>query len=166
MPQITLPDEHLSLIGMIAIRSEVGTQLLDMLLQGWFHDLPQGLMQDVRRVDAERKAEMLREAFQAVLPAESRAIAALFARLRVANEDRKAMLHEAWVLAEAPDVQGLALRLLSGDEPRQRVTTRSLSALDRTIASLLLELTLLYARASEARTAPPSASPDRPEPPG
>ena len=166
MPQIILPDEHLTLIGMIAIRSEVAAQLLDMLLQGWFHDLPQGLMQDVRQVDSQRKADMLREAFQVALPAESRAITDLFARLRTADEDRKAMLHEAWVLAEAPNVRTLGAALLSGEEPRRRVTTRTLSELDRMIASLLLELTLLYARASEARTTPPSASPDRPAPPG
>ena len=107
---------------------------------------------------------MLREAFQAALPAESRDIAALFTRLRDADEDRKAVLHEAWVLAEAPDIQTIGAPLLAAGVARQRITTRTLSALDRTIASLLLELTLLYARANEARTAPPGASRDRPEP--
>ncbi len=164
MVDITLPDEHLILIGMIAIRAEVGEQLLDMLLEGWFRELPHGMMQDVQEVGIERKADMLREAFQRALPAEHEAIAGLFARLLDANDDRKAILHEAWVLAEAPDVRATGRALLAGEAPRRRVTTRTLSRLDRTLASLLLELTLLFARASEARSAPPPASPDTPGP--
>ncbi|MGH7041312.1 MAG: hypothetical protein ACREFY_04170 [Acetobacteraceae bacterium] len=142
---------------MIAIRAEVGEQLLDMLLEGWFRDLPHGLMQDVREVGVERKVEMLREVFQQALPAEHASVATLFARLLDAQDDRKAILHEAWVLAEAPDVRSLGQSLLAGETRRRRITTRTLSELDRTLASLLLELTLLFARASEARTPPPPA---------
>lgn len=160
MAQIILPDEHLILIGMIAIRSELTEQLLDMLLQGWFRDLPLGLMQDVRQVGTERKARMLCEAFQAALPEERAGIDALFDRLLTTREDRKAVLHEAWVLSEAPDIRALGQPLPAGEGPRRRVTTRSLRDLDRALASLSLELTLLFARASEARTAPSPASPD------
>jgi hypothetical protein len=162
MAQIVLPDEHLILIGMIAIRSEVVEQLLDMLLQGWFHDLPEDLMQDVRQVGLERKASMLCDAFSAALPGERTATETLFDRLLAAQDTRRAVLHEAWVLSEAPDVRAVS-QPMGSDAPRRRVTAQTLRELDRAFASVSLELTLLFARASEARTPPPPASPDRPE---
>ncbi len=164
MPPITLPDEHLTLIGMIAIRSDVGEQLQDMLLQGWWRDLPEALIRDTMHMSAERRADLLREAFETVLPAEREQIEAFFDRWRQAHEDRKAIMHEAWVLSETPDIRALGQPVLAGGEPRRRITTGMLSALDQTFAALLLELTVLYARANEARSVPPSASPDTPAP--
>ncbi len=164
MVDISLPDEHLILIGMIAIRAEIGEQLLDLLLEGWFRDLPHGMLQDVRDVGTARKTDMLREAFQRALPAERDAIAGLFVRLLEANVDRRAILHEAWVLTETPDVRSAGRALLTDEAPRRRVTTRTLSRLDRTLASLLLELTRLLARACYGRSAPPPASPGTPAP--
>lgn len=171
MPEMILPDEHLILIGMIAIRAEVVEQLLDMLLVGWFRDLPADLMQEVHQVGAERKARMLHEAFDSALPEERTVTEALFARLETAQAERKAGLHEAWVLSEALDLQALDLptsaRMPAAESgSRPLVTTRSLKALDRAFASIAVELTLLFARAREARPAPPPASPDRPGPQG
>ncbi len=157
MPPITLPDEHLAMIGMIAIRSDVGEQLQDMLLQGWWRDLPEALLRDTMHMSPERRADLLREAFETVLPDEREAIGGFFDRWRAAHEERRGVMHEAWVLSETPDIRALGQSVMAGAEPRKRITTAMLSALDQTFAALLLELTVLYARANEARSSRPSA---------
>jgi hypothetical protein len=166
MAHIALPDEHMILIGMIAIRSEVAEQLLDLLVQGWFGDLPSGLIQDVREMGLQRKARMLCGGFQDALPQERDEVAALFARLLAAQDERKGVLHQAWVLSEAQDIGAVAQPMLTADDGCKRVTSGTLRELDRVLASLPLELTLLFARATEARKARQSASPDTPEAPG
>ncbi|MGC8475449.1 MAG: hypothetical protein ACP5NP_03760 [Acetobacteraceae bacterium] len=157
MPALTLPDEHLTLISMIAIRGDVSEQLQDMLLQGWWRDMPEALLRDTMHMSAERRADLLREAFETVLPDERATIEDFFDRWRDAHDERRAVMHEAWVLSESPDIRGIGQAMLTGGEARRRITTSMLSALDQTFATLLLELTVLYARANEARSARPSA---------
>lgn len=157
MAALSLPDEHLTLISMIAIRGDVSEQLQDMLLQGWWRDMPEPLLRETMHMSAERRADLLREAFETVLPEERATIADFFDRWRAAHEERRAVMHEAWVLSESPDIRGIGQEMLTGGDPRRRITTSMLSALDQTFATLLLELTVLYARATEARSAPRSA---------
>lgn len=162
MKSIPLPDDYLVRFGLIAIRAAASEQLIDMLFQGWFGTLLPSLAQDADWYSIERKMQLLSEAFQAVLPEERVDIASVMARLRQAAADRANMMHEAWVLLEAPSVRDMDRIEIDGGLARTRVTVPLLSELDQTLASLLVELTMLFGKASAARSPQLPASPDRP----
>jgi len=162
MKSIPLPDDFLVRFGLIAIRAAASEQLIDMLFQGWFGGQLPSLAQEARALSPERKMQLLSEAFQAALPEDRGQIASVATRMRRSVEDRANIMHEAWVLLEAPSVRELEGIDTDGGPARTRVTVPLLNELDQTLASLLVELTMLFGKASAARSPQLHTSPDRP----